>query len=221
GDRWTERQRRRFRSCYRYRHRLPVRGVRDCGPAWRYRPCRSRLRRQKTVGRPDDQCHERGLFLESIRPRVPCAVQTTGRTARVDQGFRTCLVLRLKIALTHSPPRRAGVARSAGVVSSAKSRTCRSDHYYGFALSRSRFAPVCAAFGGFAPSYWWRILPSSARRGMRLCRTKSNRNYETHHTSIAKLYGGWLTDRIRRRKTLCAAGLIRTRRPAHPESLLL
>jgi len=22
---------------------------------------------------------------------------------------------------------------------------CRSDHYYGFALSRSRFAPVCAA----------------------------------------------------------------------------
>ena len=90
-------------------------------------------------------------------------------------------MLRLKIALTNSPPRRGGVARSAGVVSSAKSRTCRSDHYYGFALSRSRFAPVCAAFGGFAPSYWWRILPSSARRGMQLCRTISNRNYETQH----------------------------------------
>src|SRR5438093_10805948 len=26
----------------------------------------------------------------------------------------------------------------------------RTDHYYGFALSRSRFAPVCGAFGGFA-----------------------------------------------------------------------
>src|SRR5438105_13773944 len=68
------------------------------------------------------------------------------RTARV--AGPALLVLRLKIALTNSPPRRGGVARSAGVVSSAKSRTCRSDHYYGFALSRSRFAPVCAAFGG-------------------------------------------------------------------------
>src|SRR5438094_502411 len=57
------------------------------------------------------------------------------------------LALRLKIALTNSPPRRGGVARSAGVVSSAKSRTCRSDHYYGFALSRSRFA-----YYGFALS---------------------------------------------------------------------
>src|SRR5438093_13691033 len=26
----------------------------------------------------------------------------------------------------------------------------RTDHYYGFALSRSRFAPVCGFFGGFA-----------------------------------------------------------------------
>src|SRR5437667_7136239 len=60
------------------------------------------------------------------------------RTARV--AGPALLVLRLKIALTNSPPRRGGVARSAGVVSSAKSRTCRSDHYYGFALSRSRFA---------------------------------------------------------------------------------
>src|SRR2546429_5473924 len=58
------------------------------------------------------------------------------------RGSCPWLVLRLKIALTNSPPRRAGVARSAGVVSSAKSRTCRSDH------------PVCAAFGGFAPSYF-------------------------------------------------------------------
>src|SRR5439155_1506749 len=41
-----------------------------------------------------------------------------------------------------------------------------------------------AAFGGFAPSYWWRILPSSARRGMRLCRTISNRNYETQHLQV-------------------------------------
>src|SRR5436853_6152478 len=101
------------------------------------------------------------------------------RTARV--GGPALLVLRLKIALTNSPPRRGGVARSAGVVSSAKSRTCRSDHYYGFALSRSRFAPVCAAFGGFASSYWWRIHPCSARRGRRLCRTIRERNYETQH----------------------------------------
>jgi len=34
-----------------------------------------------------------------------------------------------------------------GVVSSAPLRKAsRTDHYYGFALSRSRFAPVCAAF---------------------------------------------------------------------------
>src|SRR6058998_1351274 len=34
-----------------------------------------------------------------------------------------------------------------GVVSSAPaSKASRTDHYYGFALSRSRFAPVCAAF---------------------------------------------------------------------------
>src|SRR5437667_8281278 len=34
-----------------------------------------------------------------------------------------------------------------GVVSSAPLRKAsRIDHYYGFALSRSRFAPVCAAF---------------------------------------------------------------------------
>jgi len=33
------------------------------------------------------------------------------------------------------------------VVSSAPLRKAsRTDHYYGFALSRSRFAPVCAAF---------------------------------------------------------------------------
>src|SRR5437773_2415905 len=82
---------------------------------------------------------------------------------------RSCLSRTATECLTNSPPRRGGVARSAGVVSSAKSRTCRSDH------------PVCAAFGGFAPSYWWRILPSSARRGMWLCRTISNRNYETQH----------------------------------------
>ena len=40
------------------------------------------------------------------------------------------------------PPRRGEVARSARVVSSPK-RFSRSEHYYGFALSRSRFAPVC------------------------------------------------------------------------------
>jgi hypothetical protein len=29
----------------------------------------------------------------------------------------------------------------------------RTDHYYSFALSRSRFAPVCAEQGGFAASH--------------------------------------------------------------------
>ena len=40
-----------------------------------------------------------------------------------------------------------------GVVRPAKSsglKVSRSDHIYGFALSRSRFAPVCAEQGGFA-----------------------------------------------------------------------
>src|SRR5947208_15543894 len=56
-------------------------------------------------------------------------------------------ICRIRLNPVNSPPRRGGVARSAGVVSSAKSRTCRSDHYYGFALSRSRFA-----YYGFALS---------------------------------------------------------------------
>ena len=58
----------------------------------------------------------------------------------------------------HSPPRRGGVARSAGVVSSAKSRTCRSSFKASRCRARASRHPVCAAFGGFASSYWWRIL---------------------------------------------------------------
>src|SRR5207249_11743513 len=79
------------------------------------------------------------------RPRLALFPYTTlfrsikSRFGRLDTLVRTSLVLRLKIELTNSPPRRGGVARQlnrscrAGVVSSAKSRKCRSDH------------PVCAA----------------------------------------------------------------------------
>src|SRR5262249_42890873 len=48
----------------------------------------------------------------------------------------------LKLYRIYSPPRRGGGARSAGVIRPAEVFR-RTDHYYGFALSRSRFAPVC------------------------------------------------------------------------------
>ncbi len=65
--------------------------------------------------------------------------------------------MRRNLQREHSPPRRGGVAATPirfreatligadGVVSLAKTRPRRSDHFYCFALSRSRFAPVCAA----------------------------------------------------------------------------
>src|SRR5215813_12093113 len=42
----------------------------------------------------------------------------------------------------------------------------RTDHPYGFALSRSRFAPVCGFFGGFATFINAAAFPSSAGRGI-------------------------------------------------------
>ena len=52
--------------------------------------------------------------------------------------------------------------------SPAKSTRCRrTDHSYGFALSRSRFAPVCADSVASQRFYCWRSHPSSARRGIR------------------------------------------------------
>ena len=58
----------------------------------------------------------------------------------------------------HSPPGRGGVSatsknngsvlicRGRGGQLGTPSKASRTDHYYGFALSRSRFAPVCASF---------------------------------------------------------------------------
>src|SRR5881628_208794 len=58
----------------------------------------------------------------------------------------------------HSPPRRGEVSatsktkgsvpicRGRGGQFGTPSKASRTDHYYGFALLRSRFAPVCAAF---------------------------------------------------------------------------
>src|SRR5213594_1181519 len=58
----------------------------------------------------------------------------------------------------HSPPRRGGesatsktkgsvpICRGRGGQFGTPSKASRTDHYYGFALLRSRFAPVCAAF---------------------------------------------------------------------------
>jgi len=58
----------------------------------------------------------------------------------------------------HSPPSRGGVSatsknngsvpicRGRGGQFGTPSKASRTDHYYGFALSRSRFAPVCASF---------------------------------------------------------------------------
>jgi len=48
---------------------------------------------------------------------------------------------------------------------SVRQNVSAGEHYYGFALSRSRFAPVCGFFGGFATFIDAAAIPSSARRG--------------------------------------------------------
>src|SRR5262245_46387664 len=75
-----------------------------------------------------------------------------GIRRRVERGRKV-------VQVSHSPPRRGGVAApSKNSSCSEKARTGwsvrrnlqaltsrRTDHYYGFALSRSRLAPVCGA----------------------------------------------------------------------------
>src|SRR6058998_1469524 len=75
----------------------------------------------------------------------------------------------------HSPPRRGGesatsktkgsvpICRGRGGQFGTPSKASRTDHYYGFALLRSRFAPVCAAFE--ASPYRARALRPPLRGG--------------------------------------------------------
>jgi hypothetical protein len=53
-------------------------------------------------------------------------------------------------ALSHSPPLEEGWSLTNRVAECVLEPWLVSDHYLGFALPRSRFAPVCGRFGGFA-----------------------------------------------------------------------